>query len=120
MLSEAHRAVPAHGAARWAPLSLLSRGEPLPPGPVTTEAMTMNLPETLIRIESGAPDDDELAALTAVLLARVAAPAHDTDPGAGASTGQNVVRWRRPERMPGPRTPRSWQSATGRASGWAA
>ncbi|MFI8192462.1 acyl-CoA carboxylase epsilon subunit [Streptomyces sp. NPDC085946] len=80
--------------------------------------MTMNLSETLIRIESGAPDDDELAALTAVLLARIAAPAHDAD--AGTDTGRNVARWRRLERMPGPRIPHSWQSATGRTSGWAA
>ncbi|MFI7016177.1 acyl-CoA carboxylase subunit epsilon [Streptomyces sp. NPDC050164] len=78
--------------------------------------MTNATAETLIRIESGAPDDDELAAVTAVLLARFAAPADDTD----VDEGRAVARWRRLERMSGHRTPRSWQSATPRRGGRAA
>ncbi|MFI5676942.1 acyl-CoA carboxylase subunit epsilon [Streptomyces cellulosae] len=72
--------------------------------------------ETLIRIDSGAPDDDELAAVTAVLLARIAAPAIDTD----MDEGRAVARWRRLERMSGHHTPCSWQSTTPRRGGRAA
>ncbi|GHH30539.1 acyl-CoA carboxylase epsilon subunit [Streptomyces lanatus] len=69
-----------------------------------------------LRIDYGTPDADELAALTAVLLALSEAPAHDTD----TDGRPHIARWRRPERMSGHRTPRSWRSATVRTSGWAA
>lgn len=65
--------------------------------------------ETFLRIENGAPDADELAALTAVLLARAAALADDT--GTGTDEVRAVARWRRLERSSGHRTPRSWRSA---------
>ncbi|MGP4087161.1 acyl-CoA carboxylase subunit epsilon [Streptomyces sp. KR55] len=81
----------------------------------------MNLPgttgETLIRIESGAPDEYEVAVLTAVLLARIAVPADDAE----TDEVRSVARWRRLERMSGHhRTPCSWQSPTARWSGRAA
>ncbi|MEW2572440.1 acyl-CoA carboxylase epsilon subunit [Streptomyces sp. NPDC047070] len=58
-----------------------------------------------IRVEKGHAGPEELAAVTALLLARAAsapaeAPTHGTRPKAG---------WRRLERTPGFRAPHSWQ-----------
>ncbi|MER5448849.1 acyl-CoA carboxylase subunit epsilon [Streptomyces sp. NPDC059690] len=63
----------------------------------------MNLPD--IRVEKGHADPEEVAAITAVLLARAAAqpatePAHRGRPKAG---------WRRLERENGFRAPHSWR-----------
>jgi hypothetical protein len=63
----------------------------------------MNTPD--IRVEKGHAEPEEVAAITAILLARAAArpstttPAHRTRPKAG---------WRRLEREPGFRAPHSW------------
>ncbi|MEU5095987.1 acyl-CoA carboxylase subunit epsilon [Streptomyces sp. NPDC020996] len=58
-----------------------------------------------IRVEKGHAEPEEVAAITAVLLARAAArpataPAHRSRPKAG---------WRRLEREPGFRAPHSWR-----------
>ncbi|MER6632934.1 acyl-CoA carboxylase subunit epsilon [Streptomyces sp. NPDC000987] len=58
-----------------------------------------------IRVEKGHAEPEEVAAITAVLLARAAArpataPAHRGRPKAG---------WRRLEREPGFRAPHSWR-----------
>ncbi|MDX3587818.1 acyl-CoA carboxylase epsilon subunit [Streptomyces sp. NPDC001868] len=63
----------------------------------------MKLPD--IRVEKGHAEPEEVAAITALLLARAAAqpveaPAHRTRPRAG---------WRRLEREPGFRAPHSWR-----------
>ncbi|MFE5189630.1 acyl-CoA carboxylase subunit epsilon [Streptomyces sp. NPDC056628] len=63
----------------------------------------MNVPD--IRVEKGHADAEEVAAITAILLARaaarpVAAPAHRGRPKAG---------WRRLEREGGFRAPHSWR-----------
>ncbi|MEV7140279.1 acyl-CoA carboxylase epsilon subunit [Streptomyces tauricus] len=63
----------------------------------------MDIPD--IRVEKGHAGPEELAAVTALLLARAAsapaeAPAHRPHPKAG---------WRRLERTPGFRAPHSWQ-----------
>ncbi|MFD3701221.1 acyl-CoA carboxylase epsilon subunit [Streptomyces sp. NPDC058646] len=68
----------------------------------------MTQPEVphLLRIEKGSPDASELAALTAVLLARAAAAGAEPD---DVSRRQRAVaRWRRPERAAGFAGPRSW------------
>ncbi|CAL9569520.1 acyl-CoA carboxylase subunit epsilon [Streptomyces sp. enrichment culture] len=63
----------------------------------------MNAPD--IRVEKGHAEPEEVAALTAILLARAAAqpattPAHHRRARAG---------WRRLEREPGFRAPHSWR-----------
>ncbi|MFD0308224.1 acyl-CoA carboxylase epsilon subunit [Streptomyces sp. NPDC059517] len=63
----------------------------------------MDIPD--IRVEKGHAGPEELAAVTALLLARAAsapaeAPTHRRHPKAG---------WRRLERTPGFRAPHSWQ-----------
>ncbi|MEV7960553.1 acyl-CoA carboxylase subunit epsilon, partial [Streptomyces sp. NPDC088141] len=60
--------------------------------------------ESVLRVEKGLADPEELAAITAVLLARAAAkpaapPAH---------RGRSTAGWRRLERTPGFRAPHSW------------
>lgn len=57
----------------------------------------------LVRIEKGAPTDEEIAALTVALLTRSAAlPAEEALP-------EHRARWQRLERARGHRTPRSWR-----------
>ncbi|MFI5688950.1 acyl-CoA carboxylase subunit epsilon [Streptomyces sp. NPDC051636] len=62
-----------------------------------------------IRVERGQPGPEELAVITAVLLARVrnAGPDRAADGGGHRET----ARWRRPERVNGFQCPRSWQTA---------
>ncbi|MEI7034891.1 acyl-CoA carboxylase subunit epsilon [Streptomyces pratensis] len=59
--------------------------------------------ESVLRVEKGHADPEELAAITAVLLARAARPA------APAHRGRDTAGWRRLERTPGFRAPHSWQ-----------
>ncbi|MFG3284262.1 acyl-CoA carboxylase subunit epsilon [Streptomyces sp. NPDC048111] len=60
---------------------------------------------SLLRVEKGEAAPEELAAITAVLLARAAA-----QPAAAASQrGRSTAGWRRLERTPGFRAPHSWQ-----------
>ncbi|MCX2967461.1 acyl-CoA carboxylase epsilon subunit [Streptomyces sp. TRM70308] len=67
----------------------------------TTEAVN------LVRVERGRASDEELAAVTALLLARAA-----SGPGAApeaTAPRRTPARWRRLERTPGFRAPHSWQ-----------
>ncbi|MFE7774703.1 acyl-CoA carboxylase subunit epsilon [Streptomyces sp. NPDC057445] len=65
----------------------------------------MTMPaESLLRVEKGHADPEELAAITAVLLARAAA-----QPDAPARRGRSTAGWRRLERQSGFRAPHSWQ-----------
>ncbi|MBP2402941.1 acyl-CoA carboxylase subunit epsilon [Streptomyces syringium] len=61
----------------------------------------------LVRVERGRASEEEVAALTAVLLARAAAGSG----GRGRGGGQHAssARWRRLERTQGFRAPHSWQ-----------
>nr|AEM44226.1 SimX2-like protein [uncultured bacterium] len=68
------------------------------------EAAGTTPPPVRFRVERGNPDPDELAALAVVLLARCAAA-----PGEFAGEERRTATWRRPERAPGHRTPRSWR-----------
>ncbi|MET9419048.1 acyl-CoA carboxylase subunit epsilon [Streptomyces klenkii] len=61
--------------------------------------------DTLVRVEKGTADAEELAAVTAVLLARAAAGSDAAPPRPRRTT----AAWRRLERSPGFRAPHSWQ-----------
>ncbi|MER6120987.1 acyl-CoA carboxylase subunit epsilon [Streptomyces sp. A0642] len=61
--------------------------------------------ESVLRVEKGLADPEELAAITAVLLARAASRPAD----APVRLGRNTAGWRRLERTPGFRAPHSWQ-----------
>jgi hypothetical protein len=60
---------------------------------------------SLVRVEKGHADPEEVAALTAILLARAAA---GEDPGPSRPV-RSTAAWRRLERTPGFRAPHSWQ-----------
>jgi len=63
----------------------------------------MDIPD--IRVEKGHAEPEEVAAVTAILLARAAsAPA-----AAPVRRGQARAGWRRLEREPGFRAPHSWR-----------
>ncbi|KUJ64597.1 hypothetical protein ACZ90_58745 [Streptomyces albus subsp. albus] len=62
---------------------------------------------TLVRVEKGHADAEELAAVTAVLLARAAANAGHR--GRTVRPRRNTAHWRRLERQSGFRAPHSWQ-----------
>ncbi|MGQ4389098.1 acyl-CoA carboxylase subunit epsilon [Streptomyces sp. SAS_270] len=57
-----------------------------------------------IRVEKGHAEPEEVAAITAILLARAA-----TQPSAPAHRGRPKAGWRRLEREPGFRAPHSWR-----------
>ncbi|MFI5568181.1 acyl-CoA carboxylase subunit epsilon [Streptomyces sp. NPDC051740] len=57
-----------------------------------------------IRVEKGHAGPEEVAAITAILLARAAA-----QPAAPAHLGRARAGWRRLEREPGFRAPHSWR-----------
>jgi len=61
--------------------------------------------EALFRVEAGAPDATELAALTAVLLARAAA----REPRTPQAPAPAPARWRRSARAPRYDLPPSWR-----------
>ncbi|MBT2376213.1 hypothetical protein AMK21_16980 [Streptomyces sp. CB00316] len=66
--------------------------------------MSLTSAESVLRVEKGHAGPEELAAITAVLMARAAA-----QPSAPAHRGRDTARWRRLERTPGFRAPHSWQ-----------
>ncbi|MFC4030681.1 acyl-CoA carboxylase epsilon subunit [Streptomyces polygonati] len=61
--------------------------------------------DSLVRVEKGQADAEELAALTAILLARAAAG----ETPAPSVPVRSTAGWRRLERTPGFRAPHSWQ-----------
>ncbi|MCH6162806.1 acyl-CoA carboxylase epsilon subunit [Streptomyces marispadix] len=63
----------------------------------------------LVRVEKGEASEEELAAVTALLLARAAASARHAQIPAAHSAGSGKARWRRLERARGFRAPHSWQ-----------
>ncbi|MFI8520547.1 acyl-CoA carboxylase subunit epsilon [Streptomyces sp. NPDC085481] len=69
--------------------------------------MTTPATANLLRVEKGHAEPEELAAITAVLLARAAArPDEDV---AISHRGRSTARWRRLERQSGFRPSHSWQ-----------
>ncbi|MFI9205991.1 acyl-CoA carboxylase subunit epsilon [Streptomyces sp. NPDC053048] len=63
--------------------------------------------DTLVRVEKGLADAEELAAVTAVLLARAAG--HNSAAARIPRPRRSTAAWRRLERTPGFRAPHSWQ-----------
>ncbi len=59
-----------------------------------------------IRVEKGHAEPEEVAAITAVLLARAAAQS----PTTSDHSGRAKAGWRRLEREPGFRAPHSWHA----------
>jgi hypothetical protein len=57
-----------------------------------------------IRVEKGHAEPEEVAAITAILLARAAAAPQDPQP----HRGRAKAGWRRLEREPGFHAPHSW------------
>ncbi|MER5964962.1 acyl-CoA carboxylase subunit epsilon [Streptomyces sp. NPDC002057] len=70
----------------------------------------MTAPAHLFRVEKGAPSAEELAAVTAVLLARTQEAPGPAAPGPAAPVSRSVAGWRRPERARGFDGPRTWHS----------
>ncbi|MFD3525713.1 acyl-CoA carboxylase subunit epsilon [Streptomyces sp. NPDC058653] len=69
--------------------------------------MNESADNSLLRVERGQAGPEELAAITAVLMARAASR---TDAGAAPGRrGRSTAGWRRLERTPGFRAPHSWQ-----------
>ncbi|MEH0424357.1 acyl-CoA carboxylase subunit epsilon [Streptomyces sp. B21-083] len=62
---------------------------------------------SLVRVTRGRVTPEEMAALVTVLFAR---PDAATPPGTGRH--HRAATWRRPERAPGHRGPRSWRGET--------
>ncbi|GAB2697810.1 acyl-CoA carboxylase epsilon subunit [Kitasatospora kifunensis] len=63
--------------------------------------------EPLLRVTRGSLTDEELAALTAVLLARAAA----SQQASTLAPVEPIARWRRLERHPAYSSPVSWRQA---------
>ncbi|MFJ5531283.1 acyl-CoA carboxylase epsilon subunit [Streptomyces sp. NPDC093261] len=64
--------------------------------------------DTVLRIERGNADPEELAAVTALLLARAAARPISGPPGPPPTA---AAAWRRPDRERAYRPPHSWKGA---------
>jgi hypothetical protein len=64
--------------------------------------------ETLVRVEKGHAEPEELAAITAVLLAR--AKAEDASATSCSPPPRSTAGWRRLERQSGFNAPHSWRS----------
>lgn len=67
----------------------------------------MTTDANLVRVERGEASDEELAAVTALLLAR--AGAARTATGEEEGPRRSTAGWRRLERTPGFRSAHSWQ-----------
>ncbi|NUS17533.1 MAG: acyl-CoA carboxylase subunit epsilon [Streptomyces sp.] len=61
--------------------------------------------DSLVRVEKGHAAPEEVAAITAILLARAAAGGDTVT----AVPARSTAGWRRLERTPGFRAPHSWQ-----------
>ncbi|MEV7281051.1 acyl-CoA carboxylase subunit epsilon [Streptomyces sp. NPDC093111] len=68
--------------------------------------MTTPATANLLRVEKGHAEPEELAAITAVLLARAAA---QPDEHTATAHGRSTAGWRRLERENGFRAPHSWR-----------
>ncbi|MFR9674533.1 acyl-CoA carboxylase subunit epsilon [Streptomyces sp. TR06-5] len=62
----------------------------------------------LVRVERGRASDEELAAVTALLMARATAPRQPAGDHV-AAPGRSRAGWRRLERSPGFHAPHSWR-----------
>ena|GEM_PF-2811460 len=67
---------------------------------------TLGTGRSVVRVEKGHAEPEELAAITALLLARAAAGGATPE---AARPARSTAGWRRLERTPGFRAPHSWQ-----------
>ncbi|GAA2398407.1 hypothetical protein GCM10010420_25740 [Streptomyces glaucosporus] len=65
-----------------------------------------SLATDVVRVERGQASEEELAAVTALLLARAAARTRSAEP---RRPRRASAPWRRPERLPVYHAPHSWQ-----------
>lgn len=72
--------------------------------------MNSTEPQSLVRVEKGEANEEELAAVTALLLARAAATARHEQIPAADHTRTTKAGWRRLERARGFRAPNSWHA----------
>jgi hypothetical protein len=71
---------------------------------------TGSIDESLLRVEKGEAAPEELAAITAILMARAAARnGKEAADHRGRPAARSAAGWRRLERTPGFRAPHSWQ-----------
>ncbi len=75
----------------------------------TAEAALRADAARLVRVEKGQANEEELAAVTALLLARAAATARHSTIPAPREAGRSKAGWRRLARARGFRAPHSWQ-----------
>ncbi|TDU06437.1 acyl-CoA carboxylase epsilon subunit-like protein [Streptomyces sp. 846.5] len=75
--------------------------------PATAAVAAIASIDPLVRVVKGSLADEELAALTAVLLARAAATSSTAAKGA-VGAGRSQAQWQRPERRPSYNSPVSW------------
>lgn len=73
-----------------------------------TETDVNTVSNHLVRVERGQASDEELAAVTALLLARATAP-RQAAADHSAARGRRKAGWRRLERSPGFHAPHSWR-----------
>ncbi|SFC99197.1 acyl-CoA carboxylase subunit epsilon [Streptomyces aidingensis] len=74
--------------------------------------MSTSTDPRLVRVEKGEASEEELAAVTALLIARAQAAGPEGEAGEAGRTGgqaRSTAGWRRLERTPGFRAPHSWQ-----------
>jgi hypothetical protein len=69
----------------------------------------MSTEPRLVRVEKGEASDEELAAITALLMARAASRPAETPDGGVAARDRSPAAWRRLERLRAYRAPHSWQ-----------
>ncbi|OEV05509.1 acyl-CoA carboxylase subunit epsilon [Streptomyces oceani] len=62
----------------------------------------------IVRVEKGQASPEEVAAVTAILLARASVSSDPVERARGAKS-RNKAGWRRLERTPGFHAPHSWQ-----------
>ncbi|WP_078875213.1 acyl-CoA carboxylase epsilon subunit [Streptomyces sp. NRRL F-5053] len=81
--------------------------EPASTGASSTGSAPQPAEVNLVRVEKGRANEEELAAVTALLLARAAATTRRTQ--TSVRTRPAKAGWRRLERQHGFRAPHSWQ-----------
>ncbi|MFD4175973.1 acyl-CoA carboxylase epsilon subunit [Streptomyces anulatus] len=72
------------------------------------DQQTVSDPDPVLRVVKGSPSPEELAAVTALLLARMAPPGDDAGGEGSGGPGPDTAGWRRPGRRPGFLGPRTW------------
>ncbi len=72
------------------------------------DQQTVSDTDPVLRVVKGSPSPEELAAVTALLLARMAAPGDGTGAEGPDGSEPDTAGWRRPGHRPGFLGPRTW------------